>query len=126
MYPFLNRIKERLEKQEKTLKWLADEVGISPKTINNNPDITQNSLDFILRISALLEFDFLKNYNEWLIENKEQPISMIAEPEGIYQKEQGITVEIKVTATYKTFGLHFADLLDTLRKETGKHGFKIE
>ena len=113
-YPFLEKIKKLLEGKEKTIVWLAGQVGLSTKTIYNTVDINTASLEYTLKLSKILQFDFLKDYNEWLIENHQSPISTVNEPPGVYEAQKGLTVEVKVTGSYNAIGLHFADFLKAL------------
>jgi hypothetical protein len=126
MYPFLFKIKERLDEKKLTLKWLAEQIGITTKTFNNNPLIADHSIDFVMKISRLLDFDFFKDYNEWLIQHNEPPITAFHEPEVLPTRQNGLTLELKITGSYANIGMYFGDFLKALQKEADKYGFKIE
>lgn len=126
-YPFTSKIDELLDKKQQTKAWLSDQLGISSRTLYNKKNFAELSLDEILLMTKALQFDFLKDYNDWLRDNAGDSISMVREPETAYQKkEKYISVELKIRGTYEAIGLHFVDLLKIIRTEGEKLGLEIE
>ena len=125
-YPFFERIRSLLDEQNETIEWLTNQLEKSPRWLYNNKILTAISLEEILKISEILKFDFLKDYNEWLAENNKNPISIVSEPPPVYKKEKGLTVELKISGSYSNIGMHFADMLEAIKKQADKYGFTIE
>ena len=54
----LNRIKVMLAEKKKTSKWLAEQLGKDPATVSRwCTNVSQSSLDMIIKIADLLEID---------------------------------------------------------------------
>lgn len=55
----LNRIKVMLAEKKKTSKWLAEQLGKDPATVSRwCTNVSQPSLDMIIKIADLLEIDY--------------------------------------------------------------------
>ena len=55
----LNRIKVMLAEKKKTSKWLAEHLGKDPATVSRwCTNVSQPSLDMIIKIADLLEIDY--------------------------------------------------------------------
>ena len=55
----LNRINVMLAEKKKTSKWLAEQLGKDPATVSRwCTNVSQPSLDMIIKIADLLEIDY--------------------------------------------------------------------
>ena len=55
----LNRIKVMLSEKKNTSKWLAEQLGKDPATVSRwCTNVSQPSLDMIIKIADLLEIDY--------------------------------------------------------------------
>jgi plasmid maintenance system antidote protein VapI len=103
-------------------KDFAGLLGISEKTIynlfNEESDLT---LSQVVRASEILKYDLISEYLK-----AEDRLWLLNEPETAFKREKPITVEMKISAGYKTMGMHFADMLEAIKKEGDKYGFTIE
>ena len=55
----LNRIMVMLAEKKKTSKWLAEQLGKDPATVSRwCTNVSQPSLDMIIKIADLLEIDY--------------------------------------------------------------------
>ena len=69
-----NLIKEELERQGRSITWLAKQLGYSRQNaykIFNRPWIYT---DLLLKISDLLDYDFFKCYSDWRNSRKKECI----------------------------------------------------
>ena len=68
----INRIKAVLAEQNKTSKWLAEQMGVNPTTVSKwCTNSSQPDLGNLLRIADLLEVDikelFIREYKQYLL-----------------------------------------------------------
>ena len=63
-----NQIKKELERQGRTITWLAHELGYSRQHLYNIFTREWIYTDLLLKISILLNHDFFKSYSEYMKE----------------------------------------------------------
>jgi hypothetical protein len=126
-YPFKERIKKITDERDKTLVWLAGEINKTDRWIHGIKSINDLTLATITSISSALDFDFLDDYNKWLLDRNEPPLLLFAEPQAPYKKkEKRISVTLTVSGEHSAVGLHFGKVLDAIKKEGDIYGFDID
>lgn len=111
----------------KTITWLASELEKTPRTLYNVTDFSKLALSDIEKISRLLEINFIEDYNRWLIDNLQQPLSLFHEPEEPYQtKVNRVTVNLKISAPEQVAEDNLSKMIYEIRQVGEKLGFKLD
>ena len=61
-----NLIRSELRRQAKTNSWLAEQIGVTPRTVNKIFSKTVIDTAQLLHISKALNYDFFKYYSDTL------------------------------------------------------------
>jgi hypothetical protein len=122
-YPFLSKIKEKIKSKEKSVGWFIGEIERSERWVTGLKDIDKVLVGDVLKISEVLEFDFLADYHTWL--NREIPVlSIVKEPQIVYgaSKADDITITINMRGNIKKA----TKVLSKVKEVTEQEGFKID
>lgn len=125
-YPFLDKVTQGLVSKEKSLKWLASEIGRTDRWFYSIKDFEKIEFGLVEKISSLLEINFPADYAAWRLQNNMPPILHFQESQQVYLVEKKISVQIKITGTPQAIGLGFADLLKKIKQEGANLGLEIE
>lgn len=129
VYPFTDRIKEKLRDEGKHLGWLLGEIRKSDRWFYGLKGIDTLRVDTVNEISDLLSFDFLIDYCNWKVRQSGQLSLVVNEtqaPSYKQQDEPAISVQITIKGKGKDFGNNFGRVLKVIQQEGSKSGFKIE
>jgi hypothetical protein len=130
-YPILDIIKSKAASfngdEGKPITKLASEIGKTSAWIYTIKSINDLTLDNILKISKALAFDFLSDYNHWLIEHDKPAISAWQEDAGSFtRKAKKIRVQFSLRGDPNDIGLNFTTIMKTLKKECDNYGIEVE
>ena len=127
-YPFLDRIRTRIDNMEgKSLTWLAGELGKTPRSLYNITDFTKVTLGDIDKISALLEINFIEDYNRWLLDHQEAALSIWQDSQEPYEpKINRVTVNLKISAPEQIAEENLSKMISEIRRSGEKLGFKLD
>jgi len=126
-YPIRERIEAQLTHLVKNKLWLAEQIGVSDKTIYNWKSIGNISLENILKLSSALEINFLEDYNQWLRDNDEPAVASWKEEEIAYKTtlKNSMTLTFSVRGDTDALSRHFSKLLNTIRAECSVCGLEL-
>lgn len=124
IYPFKDLIRQNIGNL--SIDSLASAVGKSRQWVYDRT-IENTDLADTLKISEVLNFNFLADYNRWLLDNEMQPIYPITfnEPSAPYVLEKKIATHLKITAGISKYE-KFKEMLEAIEKAGDKFGFYIE
>lgn len=96
-YPLKEKIKEVLADNDKRLPWLLGELDKSESWWFKLQSIDDLQFKTILKISDVLEFDFIVDYYKWAERSLSAGGYLVNEPQIEYDEETGMTVQFKWT-----------------------------
>jgi len=123
-YPFIQKVREKLEEKNKSIGWLLGEINKGTSWFYTIKSISDLHLKTINEFSKLLDFDFVVDFYKWKGEGIEQADGL-NEPVGKYAKQPMITVQITIQGTSTEFTNNFGNVLKVIQKEGEKAGFRI-
>lgn len=130
-YPFLDRVRASLENQKgdkkKTLRWLATQIDKSERWFYNITDFNKLAIGDVEKISSLLEKNFMADYNHWRLENEQESLTIVSEPETEWKREvKKVHIQLKLSATSLVAEENLSKMFAVVRREGEKLGFDIE
>jgi uncharacterized protein (DUF3820 family) len=126
-YPFVDRLRVELERLDRRLSWLADEVGRTERWFYNIKDFEKIELGILMKICLLLNTNFLLDYNKWLLDRGQEPIPILGEPEQDYRPMlKKVTINLRLTASANNAEENTSAMLKKIRIEGEKLGFELE
>lgn len=124
-YPFKALLKEKADESGKSIVALAKEIDKTDRWVHSIKSINDLTLDMILKVSRACQFDFLADYNKWVIDQGQPPFLKLEEPLVNYEKQKNLSVSISLRGTVQAFNNGFGDLLEVVKKEGEKNGFEV-
>jgi hypothetical protein len=111
----------------KTTEWLCGEIDRSVRWIQALKNPENLDLKDINKLSELLDFNFIEDYNQWLVLQHQPPLYIMKEPAGVYNNERRRqTVMIKISAPVKIVEDNLSKMMKEVRLSGEKLGFEID
>lgn len=136
-YPFMDKIRSRineLDDPEKTITWLAKEIGRAPRWFYDIEDFGKIPYQIIQDICRLLDFNFVEDYNQWRLKNNQSSLYVVNDPQEDYKREKQatvsvekkITVSVQIEAPVTIMLERFGQFLNEIQEGAEKYGFEIK
>ena len=126
-YPFLSRIRERLALKQNSLEWLAGQMDRSLRWVQGLKDPSYLSVIELNRLSQLLEFNFMDDYNHWLVSEHKDPLYILNEPQGEYLLSlRRVAVRLDISGSVQAAEQNMGKMLREIRKVGEEFGFSID
>ena len=126
-YPFLAKVRELLKLEGKSTEWLCGEIDRSVRWIQALKNPENLDLKDLNKLSELLNFNFIDDYNTWRLSQHQEPLYIWKEPIGVYNAERRRqTVMIKISAPVKTVEDNLSKMMKEVRLSGEKLGFEID
>jgi len=120
-YPFTDRVKEQLLLKKRSINWLLGEIDKSNSWFFHIKSMFDLQMKTILEISKIVEFDFIRDYYEWMGNGN----LMVSEPSTGYIKEPEMSIQLTIKGASATFTKNLGKLLDVIVEEGAKAGLKV-
>jgi len=120
-YDFKELLKEKMEQTGDKLASILEQIDKSQSWFYDPPVFGKIPIDVILKISEVLNFDFLSDYLKHI--GKDVPLmQVLREPVVNYRKEEEITVQVSIKGDIKKLG----KVLEKIKADTDREGVKIQ
>jgi len=129
-------IRDALRKKGITQEDFASEMGMSHRNLANLLNKNHIPIDQLVRVSKLLNQDFIKDYTDWLYENesvlkpyKTDVLKKIrhADDDDIYVSlpVDQISFSLKIQGSFDTVTSEMANFLQSIKKEAEERGLHL-
>lgn len=134
--PIGQLIRDAIRKKGITQEDFASEMGMSHRNLANLLNKNHIPIDQLVRVSKLLNQDFIKDYTDWLYENesvlkpyKLQTVSknQATDDESIYASipVEQISFSFKVQGTFEAVTSEMASFIQSVKKEAEERGLHL-
>jgi len=122
IYPFSSKVKQLTKQKDLTLLALGEQIGRSERWVQKIDKLEDISVGYVVKISEVLDFDFMSDYYAWLKRESPDALPMLSEPSDVYRSGNDITITVTMRGNIKKAG----EMLQKIKATADGEGFKID